>query len=112
MSCYWLVVLKKNVWNMTHPLLRVSQRTSFIELKSTFPQKILFRLKVHSQVNTLTSTLIQKTTTTKTSTTTVSSTPVITTTAADGADATTTVLAPGISSWSSPLAPQLHMLSL
>lgn len=37
----------------------ISQLTSFMELRSTFPQRILFRLRVHSWVNTVTSKLFE-----------------------------------------------------
>ena len=59
----WLVIgllcWKRMCGNTTRPLLREEQPTSFMELKSTFSQWILFRLRTHSQhcdVNTSTKT--------------------------------------------------------
>lgn len=63
-----------------------------MELQSTFPQRILFELRVNSQVNTVMSKLIQRTSTTKTTTSTMSA---ITASADDDANAnTTTVFSP------------------
>ncbi len=55
-----------------------------MELKSTFPQRILFRLRIHSQTDSVTSTLIQRTNMPKTTATIVSNTA-----AADDGDAAT-----------------------